>query len=245
MSETTTQDAPEQDPPDPADAPAGIAPTEPQADAPDPVQDPPKPNRGDRRFANLTARTVALEADLAAQQRRADAAEALLRAAKPDADPAPQPTVSRDALKAEVRFEAARDAVAQRGEAEFGKAAFAEQAAVLGSLGALQNGDFMAALVEMPNAEKIIAMLADDTDALLNLMKKTPAGMAAEMGRMSAKLETPTGDAPKPPVSRAPAPVTPIRAPVVVPETDPYQIKTADEWKEYRLKTARRFQARR
>lgn len=242
MSETATQDPTDQDAPEPADAPIESQVTETQAEpteAEQPQPDPtPKPNRGDRRFSQLAARNAALEAELAEARRARESAEALVRAGKPDADPEQPAPISREAIRAEIRYETQRDGVIERGNTEYGAAAFAEQASILAGLGATQNRDFMAVLVEMPNAEKIVAALSDDTDALLNMMSKTPAGMAAEMGRMSARLETTAAKPPKVAASRAPVPVTPIRAATVVPEIDPYKIGTAEEWKAYREKTA-------
>lgn len=248
MSETTT----ETESPDPAvaEAPETVvetSPTEQTAASGAPtetVQDPaPKVSREDRRFANLTARNVALANDLASKDAELQAARALLEAKKPEEDaPANGETVEQAATRliADRDFAARKDAVVAAGYKEFGKEEWDQHTDTLHSLGATNNTNFIAALIELPNAPQLVAALAEDTDALVSILKKPPVSMAAEMGRMAAKIEAQATEKPKAPLSAAPTPVVPVKTPTVVREVDPYQIKTAADWKAYREKTAPR-----
>lgn len=211
-----------------------------QVEEPEAKEDP-KPSRGDRRFANLTARMATLEEQVASERRRAEAAEALLHAnrevpAQPE--PVRQSVPDRDAIRAEMRYEERRDAVVERGNEAFGAADFAEKAAVLQSLGATNNVAFMQALVELPNAHELVAEFSDDTDSLVNLLRKPPVAMAAEMGRMAARIETKAA-APAKPLSAAPRPVQPVHTGSVTQEVNLYSPKmTMAEWAAHREKTA-------
>ncbi len=233
MSETTT-DLTEQEPPE--IAPETVVETPAAEQTTETEQPEQKPSHGDRRFANLTARNASMQAELAEERRLREAAEALLAAKedKPE-DSRPQPRVDRETIKAEVRFEQDRDALLERGDAAFGKAEFKAQVDVLSSLGAFGSGAFNQALVAMPNGEKIVAALAEDTDALISMLGKSPAALAAEMGRMSAKLETATTTTTQPTVrvSQAPRPMTPVTPAPVLAEPDLYDPKTTDDMDAY------------
>ena len=69
--------------------------------------------------------------------------------------------------------------------------------------------------------------LADDSDEVMALLRKSPAAMAAHLGRLDAKMET----AATPRASNAPKPPAPLRTPAVEPELDIYDPKLSmREW---------------
>ena len=204
----------------PAD-PTVAAPVEHTAPEPPsgPAEDPaPKPRRADRHVANLTARLAATETERVAAERRAEAAEALLQAGRtsePGAQRAPE-GVDRAAVRAEIEFDERRRRLVEAGRTEYPD--WDEKTAIVHGLGGTQNAAFMAAIVELPNGPKIIAALADDTDLLVDLLKKSPTGMATALGRLDAKMEQTVAK----PVSRAPAPAPKIEPSSVVKEPDIY-----------------------
>lgn len=219
------------------DAPAAADP------APEPaVSDPPapdaapeahKPRRADRHVANLTARLAATQAELAEAQRAREAAESLVRAGKPDDAPPmsapPTETVQQAAARivAEREYNKNLQAVIDTGNKDFGQNEFTEKCNIIAGLGANSNPAFMQALVDLPNAAKIVAELADDSDALVALLAKPPAAMAAQLGRMDAKMEQP---APKP-ISSAPKPPTKVDASAAVPDPDIFDERLSmKEW---------------
>jgi hypothetical protein len=202
----------------------------------------PKPKQGDRRFAQMTARLSAKEAELERIKREYEQAQALL-AAKNGTEEVLQPDIDIDAKVnerlAQREFEAKRMAVIQEGNKEFGKEGWSEKTEVLHGLGATQNHAFMQALVELPNAPRLVAHLADDADALVALLNKPPVAMAAEMGRLAAALPAEVRADPGKPLSAAPKPVKPVTAPAVVSEPTPYDSGlTMAQYVELRRKTA-------
>jgi len=231
MSDTTTADppvdttadvAPVADPPV-ADQTA--APADPAPDATPEPEPQPKPKQADRRFAAMTAKLAAEATARAEAEKRADAAEALLRAGKPDGDTKPvtrQPSVEEAAEKLlqEREFNTKIKAIDLAGKKEFGHEAWEDAKNTMTSLGASGNTAFLAALAETEHPQKIFAQLAEDTDTLLSLMNKSPAAMAAQLGRMDAKMAQP---APTKPLSAAPRPPAPVTSGgVTAKEIDPF-----------------------
>lgn len=195
--------------------------------APEPTEAPPeptprKPNAADRRFANLSARTAALQAERDAAIRDAEAARALLSAGKPETPTLPGETVEQAAqrLVAEREFSGKLDKIDAQGKKDFGAEAWSAAKDSLTSFGATTNPAFLQALAETDHPAKIFSALAEDSDALIELLRKSPAAMAAQLGRMDAKMENPPA---KPPVSSAPRPAAPIQSGAVSPkEIDPW-----------------------
>ena len=191
-------------------------------------QTPPKPSPRDRRLAQLSARLGETSKELEEYRRRADAAEALLRAAKGEPDPAPNaPNEAeiRQRIAAENRaesFNTQRTALIAKGEQEFGKEAWMEHTTILGEMGAATNQTFLEALVELPNAPKIVAALANDPDTLADMLRKSPTGMAAQLGRMDAQMDRAAAPPAPKTVSTAPRPPNPIQTGAVVKEPDPF-----------------------
>lgn len=196
----------------------------------------PKKSAGDRRFATLTAKNAAMRAELETAKRELAAATALANVGK-EPTPNPQGDVEAAAqrLVAQREAQSRLNAVIDKGQKEF--ADWGPKTEVLASMGATDNAAFMEALLEMPNATKIVAHLSDDVDTLNSLLGKSPAAMAAAMGRLDAEL----GRAPVQPLSNAPRPTKPITTPAVVPEPDIHDEKLSmAEWVKLRNKQAPR-----
>jgi hypothetical protein len=210
----------------------------------------PKPGRkvqaGDRRFAHLTARAASLAEDLAETKRRAEAAEELLRATKSGEAIAPKqsdetPHQIARRIVAEERFVEKRTAVALAGNNQFGAEEWGAKTDVLHGLGALNNTDFMETLVDLPNAADVVAALSEDTDSLIDMLGKSPRQMAAALGRMSAKLETPAVTQTPKPISKAPRPPAPVTATNVAREKSVYDKGATSDMAAYKAQLAKEF----
>lgn len=239
MSETiTTPAAPET----PTEFLEGVAATAPSqaaevvetTDEPVDPEPAPKPDKIERRVANLTRKMADADRARAAAEARAEAAEALLRSKDPDADaPAPrQPATDVEAratqLLAEREFNRRMTEIDNAGKA-LGADQWEQAKATLGGLGATANTAFLQALAETENPAKIFADLADDTDVLMDLLAKSPAAMAARLGKMDAKLSTPAAR----PISNAPPPAPRVKTSGVAPEPDPYNYPPNMSMKEW------------
>lgn len=231
MSETTTETTlvPEQE--------AQHAPPQQEADVQtaaetqaEPVEtevkaDPAPRPRTDRHIAHLTARASAAEEARARAEAERDAALALIQSGRDQGDDQPaRPGLTAADVRAEAtrmvaeeRAEFARVAVISRGIKELGADVWNEKTGMLHSLGATANPVFMAAILDMDNAPKLVKMLADDPDLLSEILAKPPAALAAHLGRMDAKLGAPAAAAR---VSQAPTPPRKVAATAVVPEID-------------------------
>jgi len=228
MSETI--EAPPETPqptPEPAPEPQATETPVPEQTAPEAAPEPaPRSKQADRRYAAITAQ-LRFEAQRATDaERRAAAAEELLRAANPDAAPrqtVPQVDVETRAqqLLAERAFNAKLQAVKLAGDKEFGTEGWNEKTTYLQNMGA-QTPEFLHALVELPNAARIVSVLADDPDTLTDLLAKSPTAMAAALGRMDAKMENDAAPKPAARVSAAPRPPVPIQQGAVLREVDPF-----------------------
>jgi hypothetical protein len=250
MSETTTDPAPEPiAAPDPVveatvtETTQAAADPEPETPEPEPTPEP-KPRRADRHVANLTARLAAKDAEVQAAERRAQAAEALLQAGRgDDTEPPPprqqQPDVETRAtqIAAEREFQRRLSDIDAAGTKDLGKDAWEEAKSVLTGLGATSNQAFLEALAETANPAKVFAALADDSDELVALLRKSPAALAAQLGRIDARMETTTTKA----VSNAPKPPARIQATAVEAEPNLYDDKISmRDWLALREKSAPR-----
>lgn len=254
MSETTEVASPDETAapaPEPTPAPttarSEAAPEAPAAEtaAAEPAPKP-KQTQADRRFAHLTAKAAADRKRAEDAEARAAAAEALLQSQREGSE-SPSPRVPTDdavlaraqQLREAERFDERRVALVNKGFEEFGKESWLEKTGILGTLGATENPSFMQALVELDNAPKLVAALADDADELDALLKMPPVAMAAKMGRMAAKFDMSAGDA-KPKISGAPKPVTPVSG-RATPAPDVFDPKLSmAEYVRLRQKTAPR-----
>lgn len=241
MSETITADpvdAPVLDVDTPApetvEAPATTEPPAPE----------PKPSQKDRRFAHLTAKLGDASRRAEEAEARARALEEMIAARGTEAAPEtkPQPALKPDEIRAaaaslleQERFEERRLALIGDGIKDFGEDGWQDKTTILHEFGATANPAFMQAITELPEGAKIVAALADDVDQLEALLKKSPAAMAAHLGRMSAQLEqTPK----KPLLSNAPKPVAPVGGSAKA-EADPSKM-SMKEYAAWREKTAPR-----
>lgn len=219
-------------PADPAVAPATAdpaapaepdpAPADPAAPAAEPEPEPKKPNGAERRFANLTRKLGDEARAREAAERRAQAAEALLREGRPEgAQPAPRPADDIEtraaALVAERQFNARLSEIDTAGKTEFG-ASWEDHKNTMTALGASNNKAFLEALAEADNPAKLFAHFAEDTDALVDVLGKSPTAIAARIGKMDAKMSQPA--APKP-LSAAPAPAPKVRGAATPAEPSP------------------------
>lgn len=199
--------------------------TETQAQEQEPPKPEPKPKRTDRHIAHLTAAKTAAERRAEDAERRAAAAEALLRSGETE-QPAPrQPqTTNEDAIQAEVnRRELNRrlTAIDTTGKREFGETWETAKATITG-LGGTDNAAFLEALTEAENPAKVFAALADDPDTLVDLLSQTPARIAARITRMDTEIaRTPAAK----PLSSAPTPARRVAGTAaVLPDFDPYNV---------------------
>jgi hypothetical protein len=101
--------------------------------------------------------------------------------------------------------------------------------ATLTGLGATSNQAFLQALAEAENPAKLFAHFADDTDALMDILRKPPAAMAAKLGRMDAELGKPAVK----PLSGAPPPAKKVEGAAVLPTVDLYNYPPDMSMSEY------------
>jgi hypothetical protein len=191
-----------------------------------------------RRNADLARELAALKA-----QQAELASGRTLETATPTEAPTAPATLDQQAIEAaaekklaERTFNEHRAALIQNGVKELGPEAWNQKTDMLAKMGALDVPAFMDALLEVPEAHRLVAALADDPDRLMGLMGKRPAAMAAEMGRMAAEMTAPKTAR----LSSAPAPVQPLNTRGGAKEPDIYDTKNMStrEWIEHRNRTA-------
>lgn len=208
---------------DPSAAAAAEPPAEPE----------PKPKRTDRHIANLTRRLADESRLREAAERDAHAARELLGATKPEAvAPREQPAdiETRAAqIVAEREFNKRLSDIDAAGKKDIGADEWEQAKATLSALGATGNQAFLQALAETENPAKIFAAMADDTDALAELLAKSPAAMAAKLGRMDAQLSRPVVR----PLSAAPVPPAKVIPSGIVKDPDPYSYPPGMSMKEW------------
>lgn len=108
-----------------------------------------------------------------------------------------------------------------------------EKTGILQTLGALETPGFLDALLDIPEAPKLVSYLADEPDELAALLAKSPTKMATAMGRMAERLSV---DTPKP-ISKVAAPIKPVGPGRVTPIPDVTKM-SAKEYIEFRDRTA-------
>jgi hypothetical protein len=205
----------------------GTGTTEPSTEQQEQLKPEPKPKRTDRHIAHLTARAAEEQRLREAAEKRAEAAEALLRVNRQgDDEQAPQQPrqlpVDIDAraeqLLQEREFTRRLGEIDATGKKELGADAWEQAKATLTGLGAVNNQAFLQALAEAENPHKLFANLADDPDTLMELLQRPAPAMAARIGRMDAELSRPAAK----PLSAAPIPATRVQGGAVTREFDPY-----------------------
>ena len=213
MSETTETPIPGEGEPAPAPQPAPDAPapeTEPQT----PDQEEERKSRGDRRFAELTAKLSAAERQAA--QREAEL-EYLRRVAQqvPHEDETPEQRAYRERaiMRSEVEAQIRTEAFHQQGQSAY--ADWRQRCDDLMKMGADPN--FAQLLVEMPGGEgvRVAAALAADPSEVERIASlRTERARAVALGKYAATLDDAPAARPaampERPATRAPAPVRPV-----------------------------------
>lgn len=208
MSETTEQprSEPAPEPQVTTEAPA------PETDAPE--QEEERKSRGDRRFAELTAKLSAAERQAA--QRDAEL-EFYRRQAQqvPQADETPEQRYHREraGIRAEVEAQIRTETFHQAGEAQFND--WRQRCDDLVKMGA--DANFAQLLVEMPGGEgvKVAAALAADPSEVERIASlRTERARAVALGKYAATLDdaphVPRAASTAPTTTRAPAPIRPV-----------------------------------
>jgi hypothetical protein len=243
MSETT--DTPQPGVSEPAPEPQPAPDTPAPAEAPEPTegdeQPEPKPSRADRRFAELTAKLDALSRQNA--QREEELAHWRRQAAQvPQADETPEQREFR--VREEIRGEERYRLQVERFRAE-GSATYDNWQKLCDDVmefGA--DAPLSRLIVEMPEAVKVVAALADDPAAVQRISNiQSERGRAIALGKFAATIE----DRPAP--ARAPAAVTRAPAPVrtvtgrAAPTFDPYRAsgqELVERWSREAMESQRR-----
>jgi hypothetical protein len=208
MSETTeTAPAPE---PEPTPAPEPTEPTEPTEPAKDTDEE--RPSRGDRRFAELTARLSAAERREAQREAELEFYRRQAAAQAPqDETPEQRQMRERAQIRSEVEAQIRTETFHNQGQAAY--ADWKQRCDDLVKMGA--DAGFAQLLVEMPGGEgvKVAAALATDpaeVERIANL--RSERARAVALGKYAATLGD--GEAPARPaaaaVTRAPAPIRPV-----------------------------------
>lgn len=232
MSETQTEpvvDPPVPDTPAPADTPS----TE-TADTPEEQDE--KQSRGDRRFAELSAKSSARERDLAALQAENEFYRRQLAGQSPQDD---TPEQAQQRLRMEVRAEVEAE-IKQRNFHDMGKSQYSdwpERTKRLIDMGADANMAQLLLDMPVPEGVKVAGALADDPEALQRISSlQTERGRAVALGKFAALIEdAPTrsnGPTAAPQITRAPAPVRPVtgRASPVFNEYSATGQQLVDKW---------------
>jgi len=213
MSETTEQPVPGSEPaPEPEPQVTTEAPAL-ETDAPE--QEEERKSRGDRRFAELTAKLSAAERREAERDRELDY---LRRVAQqvPQAEETPEQRYHRERaqIRTEVEAQIRTETFHQAGAAQFND--WRQRCDDLVKMGA--DANFAQLLVEMPGGEgvKVAAALAADPSEVERIASlRTERARAVALGKYAATLD----DAPQAPRSsastapattRAPAPIRPV-----------------------------------
>lgn len=171
------------------------------------------------------------------ERRQREALEARLAQAGPstEAPPAEQFTQADiDARAAQIadqrisqaRFDDACNAAYQAGKKEFPD--FDKALSNFGLLGGLSR-EFLDAVTDLPDGHKVMYALGNNPDEASRILALPPLKMAVEIARLAEKASK----SPATPVSKAPAPITPIGSGARA-EADPSTLSD-DEWYARRL----------
>jgi hypothetical protein len=203
----------------------------------------PKPSRADRRFAELTAKLDALSRENA--RREEELAHWRRQAAQvPPADETPEQREYRvrEQIRDEERFRLQVERFHAEGASQYGDwAKLCEDVKQMGADAPLSR-----LIVEMPEAVKVVAALADDPAAVQRISNiQSERGRAIALGKFAATIED------RPAIPRA-APVAVTRAPAPVrtvtgrtsPTVNPYTM-TGQEAVDYFMRQDMERQQRR
>jgi hypothetical protein len=210
-------DQPNAPPPGEGEPAPATEPTPAPAPAPAPEGDPPEQtpeqqaeakSRGDRRFAELTAKLSAAQRD---RDRLAAEADFLRRHVQqqPQTPAQQQYAAERDTIRAEVEAKIRTETFHEQGASAYPD--WRQRCDDLVKMGA--DPGFAQLLVEMPEGTKVAAALAEDPAAVERIANlRTERARAVALGKYAATVEDSPGRAPAAPraVSNAPAPVRPV-----------------------------------
>jgi hypothetical protein len=244
MSETT--DTPQPGVSEPAPEPQPEPDTPAPADAPEPTegdeQPEPKPSRADRRFAELTAKLDALSRQNA--QREEELAHWRRQAAQvPPADETPEQREYRvrDQIRTEERFRLQVERFHAEGASQYDN--WQKLCDDVKDMGA--DAPLSRLIVEMPEAVKVVAALAEDPAAVQRISNiQSERGRAIALGKFAATIESQGPAAVRAPVAvtRAPAPVRTVTG-RAAPTFDPYRAtgqELVERWSRDAMESQRR-----
>lgn len=188
-------------------------------------------NQLTRQKGDLERERLQLQAELEAAKKTAPKDEG----GEPTREPSqsvttgPQPTIQElvqmeaQRLREAEKFRDSVNTVMKDGHAKYDD--FDTRCNFLADLGATENPAFMATIVDLEGGHDIIAKLSEEPEEAQRIFALPPVKLAAELGRMSAKLTTPAA-APKKetkPISSAPPPIKTIDGsakPTTAPSSD-------------------------
>jgi hypothetical protein len=214
MSETTdTTPAPE---PEPTPTPAPES-TPPETDEPGPAReaDEERQSRGDRRFAELSAKWTAAERDRAALRAENEYYRRQIAQQAPEQDTPEQAAQRlRMQVRAEVEAEIKVKNLHAQGNAQY--ADWGQRAQRVVDMGG--DAGFAQLIVDMPPSEavRVVAALAEDPEALQRIVNlQGERARAVALGKYAATVDVDDGGTPRAPraapqVTRVPAPITPV-----------------------------------
>ena len=177
------------------------------------------------RITRLNREKWEAKRDATAAQARLDEMQRQWQAQQPQ-QPGQPPNDAVEEAKRQLRveqhqrdFNAACNAAYKAGLDEYGEAGFKDSVAALNAVGAGSRTDFLEAVTQIPDGHRLYPLLAADLDNAGRILALPPTRMAVELAKLALKAEPPAAnghddeDEPeKPaPVSRAPAPIKPIR----------------------------------
>ncbi len=168
-----------------------------------PQQEKPKNDWVQRRIDQLTR-------EKHEEKRQREALEARLRELQPDATTTTAPPMTADQIRAEAarlvaqeKFDAACNKVFDAGKTEFPD--WDTSLRTFQMLGGASQ-DFLEAVTSMDAGHKVLHHLGQNPEEAERLLSLPPLRMALEL----ARLETTVGQAKPAPVSKAPAPISPV-----------------------------------
>jgi len=146
------------------------------------------------------------------EKRQREAAEARLRELQPQAATQPGQALTPDQIRVEAkrlieqeRFDDACNKVFDAGKTDFGNE-WDSSLRTFQMLGGA-SPDFLQAITSMDHGHKVLHALGQDPETAERVLSLPPLRMALELARLEAKVSQ---SAPKPQVSKAPAPITPV-----------------------------------
>lgn len=186
------------------------------------------PESVQRRINELTREKHEVRRQLEAQQQQIDTYRRLMESQGTEQPQNPQqaqdPTVIAHQIVKQQQFDQACNAVYESGKAEYQD--FDQAISNLAVLGV--QPDFLEAVTAMDKPAAVLYALAADLDAAARIMSLPPVLQGRELERLALKASTPKSI----PVSKAPAPITPVDGKASV-ESDPEKMSTS-EWMAWR-----------